>query len=73
MFIRLHTYDNIFRIFYNEKLFFLFHIKSRDSCIVVGKEDELMPFVKADVKKSAERRERDPEFRKAWDEMKRKK
>lgn len=51
MFIRLHTYDNIFRIFYNEKLFFLFHIKSRDSCIVVGKEDELMPFVKADVKK----------------------
>lgn len=32
-----------------------------------------MPFVKADVKKSAERRERDPEFWKAWDEMKRKK
>ena len=30
-----------------------------------------MPFVKADVKKEiAERRERDPEFRKAWDAMK---
>lgn len=33
-----------------------------------------MPFVKADVKKEiAERRERDPEFRRVWDEMKRKK
>lgn len=30
-----------------------------------------MPFVKVDVKKEiAERRERDPEFRKVWDEMK---
>lgn len=33
-----------------------------------------MPFIKADVKKEiAERRKRDPEFRKAWDEMKIKK
>lgn len=30
-----------------------------------------MPFVEADVKKEIEeRRKRDPEFRKAWDEMK---
>lgn len=61
-------------MFYNEKIFFLFHIKSKDACIVVGKEDELMPFVKVDVKKEiAERRERDPEFRKAWDRRKRQK
>ena len=58
-------------MFYNEKLFFLFHISCRDTYIAAGKEDERMPFVKADVKKEiAERRERDPEFRKVCDEMK---
>lgn len=72
--IRLHLYNNTLWMFYNEKIFFLFHIKSKDACIVVGKEDELMPFVKVDVKKEiAERRERDPEFRKAWDRRKRQK
>ena len=42
-------------MFYNEKLFFLFHIRFRDTCKVAGKEDELMPFVKADVKKKAQK------------------